>query len=220
MYLLLCKTVCGRKPGEIVGGRAVTPYSLPWQVALVRPGSARPFCGGTLISDRHVLTAAHCMGKDFDVMVGEHDFTTTRDATRHTVCSYVNHPSYSQDTMNCDFAMVHLRTPVDIEKKGAAPACLPKEAFGGDFLVGKAMTVSGWGKLSVDGSQPSVLQSVEVPGITNAKCQEAYRGEMNVLQSMLCAGNLTEGGIDACQGDSGGNFFWGVLYKRNSLKPL
>merc|ERR1711881_801349 len=87
---------CGRKPAQIVGGSEVTPYSLPWQVAFVRRGSNSPFCGGTLISDRHVLTAAHCTsGSSPDVMVGEHRVTSTTDGTRHTTCRFVDHPSYN-----------------------------------------------------------------------------------------------------------------------------
>ena len=57
---LVPKFPCGRKPHRIVGGSEAGPYSLPWQVALVRKNSQRPFCGGTLISNRHILTAAHC----------------------------------------------------------------------------------------------------------------------------------------------------------------
>ena len=135
---------CGRATGQIVGGSAVTPYSLPWQVALVRPGRVRPFCGGTLISDRHVLTAAHCVkpGKKFDIIVGEHDYTSSSDGTRHKVCRESSHPNFSKKTMNADFAMVHLEVPVQTGKR-ATPACLAKESWGGDFLAGKTMTVSG-----------------------------------------------------------------------------
>ena len=192
---------CGIKPSGIVGGSEVTPYSLPWQVALVRPGSSSPFCGGTLISDRHVLTAAHCIGSNIDVIVGEHTTTSSSDGTRHTTCRSVGHPSYSSSTLSNDFAILHLNSPVQIGPR-AVPACLPTSALGGNFLVGKTMTVSGWGTLSSGGSQPTVLHSVDVPGISNADCNQAYSGD--ITTNMLCAGDVANGGIDSCQGDSGG----------------
>ena len=88
----------------------------------------------------------------------------------------------------------------------AVPACLPTSALGGEFLAGKNMTVSGWGRLSSGGSSPTVLHKVVVPGITNAACKASYDiRNLEVTAEMLCAGDVANGGIDACQGDSGGN---------------
>ena len=201
---MLYSLACGIKHAVIVGGSAVTPHSLPWQVALVDPGDNWPWCGGTLISDRHVLTAAHCMGGNFDVIVGEHKWNNADgiDGTRHKICRQVKHPSYDDWSLTHDFAIVHLKKAVTDPK--ATPACLPTANFAGNFLVGKSMTVSGWGTLEAGGLQPKVLHSVKVPGITQAECSEAYSGFVRVLKSMLCAGDVAEGGIDACQGDSGG----------------
>ena len=66
------------------------------------------------------------------------------------------------------------------------------------------MTVSGWGTLSSGGSSPNVLHKVDVPGLTNADCNSKY-GSGSITSIMLCAGNTVAGGIDSCQGDSGGN---------------
>jgi trypsin len=187
------------KPAGIVGGSEVTPYSVPWQVAFVSRGSNSPFCGGTLISDRHVLTAAHCTSNNgrYDVIVGEHSITSSSDGTRHSVCRSVDHPNNSGVTN--DFAILHLDTPVQIGTR-AVPACLPPASFGGDFFDGKTLTVSGWGTLSAGGGSPTVLHSVDVPGMTNAACRNAYS---DVSSDMMCAGRA-RGGIDSCQGDSGG----------------
>lgn len=196
---------CGMSPGSIVGGSEVSAYSLPWQVGLVSPGDAIPWCGGTLISPRHVLTAAHCMGHNFDVIVGEHDVTSSEDGTRHTVYSAISHPQYDSSTTNFDFAIVTLNEPVELGTR-AVPACLPDpDEFGGAFLDDKTMTVSGWGHQSSGGwDSPPVLHSVDVPGISNEECDNMYE-DAEITDAMMCAGAVA-GGIDSCQGDSGGPF--------------
>merc|ERR1712110_1327983 len=195
-------TECGINPGSIVGGSEVTPYSLPWQVGLVSPGSARTWCGGTLIGPRHVLTAAHCMGYDFEIIVGEHDINSQEDGTRHTVCGTTSHPNYNSGTTNYDFAIVRLAEPVQLGVR-AMPACLADSSMGDEALGGQTVTVSGWGTTSFGGSQATVLQSVNVPAMTNAACRDSSYGENQITDAMLCAGQA-EGGIDSCQGDSGG----------------
>ena len=201
MSCLLYSTGCGIKHAAIVGGSSVTPYSIPWQVALVDVGGNQPFCGGTLISDRHVLSAAHCMGGTFDVIVGEHRISDASDGIRHEICRGTKHPKYNDNSMNNDFAIIHLKEPVKLGSR-AALACLPDSSLGGNRLNKKKMTVSGWGTLSAGGNQPNVLHSVKVKGITNKQCKRLYGG--GITGAMLCAGNVKNGGVDSCQGDSGG----------------
>ena len=135
-----------------------------------------------------------------DVIVGEHRTTSSADGTRHGVCRYADHPRYSSRTTNNDFSILHLRKPVQIGSR-ANPACMPPASFGGNYLVGKSLTVSGWGALNEGGGSPTTLHSVRVPGISNSQCRRSYR---TITDAMLCAGQAS-GGVDSCQGDSGGN---------------
>ena len=147
-----------------------------------------------------MLTAAHCTSGTIDVMVGEHRVTSGSDGTRHTTCRYADHPSYSN--VNWDFAILHLNTPVQLGAR-AIPVCLPQTSMNDAFLGGKTLTVSGWGKLTQGGSSPNVLHSVDVPGMTNNRCKTFFKNPNIISSNMLCAGQPS-GGIDACQGDSGG----------------
>ena len=183
-----------------------------------------------MISDRHVLTAAHCTSdnRNYDVIVGEHRITSTEDGTRHSVCRYADHPSYNSQTIDNDFSILHLDQPVQLGAR-AVPACLPLSNFRGDYLDGKTLTVSGWGDLGT-GWFPEVLHSVDVPGMTNFQCNQLltqptsfptsstsfYDYEDNMItDNMLCAGQPS-GGVDSCQGDSGGkdyHFMFVLFFK-------
>jgi len=83
---------CGIKPPlsrkaliKIVGGNVVTPNSWPWQVALKQSG--RIFCGGTLLDQNWVLTAAHCKKPSGQVVLGEHNLYTSEGSEQ--VCDYL-----------------------------------------------------------------------------------------------------------------------------------
>ena len=153
-----------------------------------------------MISDRHVLTAAHCTSGSMDVIVGEHRVTSSSDGTRHRVCRYVDHPRYSSRTTNNDFSILRLQKPVKLGTRANA-ACMPPVSYGDSYLAGKSLTVSGWGALSEGGGSPTTLHAVRVPGMTNSQCRRSYR---EITNAMICAGQA-RGGVDSCQGDSGGN---------------
>ena len=84
------------------------------------------------------------------------------------------------------------------------PACLPHSEY--TDYVGEYFTISGWGKLGTWDGSADKLQVVKVPYVTNEICggvETNYEPE-ELTDNMMCAGNITHGSIDSCQGDSGG----------------
>ena len=152
------------------------------------------------------MSAAHCTRQlyalgihNFNVIVGEHDLTNNSDGTLHTVAFFYEHPLYNWTTDDYDFVMITLDEPVKLGDR-VKYACLPTAEMDDAYLNGKTFTVSGWGD-TLQG-YPDVLLSSKVPYVPNAICQISY----DLTETMLCAGNFEEGGVDACSGDSGGKF--------------
>ena len=106
-------------------------------------------------------------------------------------------------SIDWDYALLELSDPIKLTGNSKArAACLP-DPNDKDFAAGTNFVVSGWGRLSSGGVSPSRLHHVTVPAVTDARCKQAY-GANRISPRMHCAGNIKDGGVDSCQGDSGG----------------
>jgi len=186
---------------RIVGGTPAGPTDNPFQVALLnrtQPDNfAAQFCGGTLVRENFVVTAAHC--SDFvaanavQVLTGSRRLDASgvrRDVTRITV-----HPNWNAATFDHDVAVWELATAAT----GAPVASLATD----DGPVGADLLATGWGALAEGGTRPVDLRRVLLPLVDRANCNDANSYNGQISDNMLCAGR-DAGGTDTCQGDSGG----------------
>lgn len=197
-----------RHPLRVVNGWPAQKNEWPWIAQLRQNG--KQFCGGSLIDDRHILTAAHCVAHmspqqvaSLTIVLGdhairEHGETQTFESKASRV---VRHKEFSQQTLHKDVAMVTLANPVPSSySKTIRPVCL---ASGSDQYTGRKGTVVGWGSLYENGPQPNELMELTMEIWDQQKCSTTYGAQApgGIMPHMLCAGQK---GQDSCSGDSGG----------------
>ncbi|ATW46917.1 S1 family peptidase [Streptomyces peucetius] len=196
------------RPGaKIIGGVEQPNGAHPWMAALLSKGSGNPadrqFCGGSLVSDTVVLTAAHCVTgtkpKQVEVTVGRTVLSDKRQGQLRNVRSIVSHPRYVKGNEAYDLALLELAKPVT----GTAAVKMPTAGTDALLRPGAQATVIGWGNTDTEvPSFPDRLRGVNVPLLSHAECTATYPGYNKAVN--VCAGVESK---DSCQGDSGGPLF-------------
>ncbi|MCW8332941.1 S1 family peptidase [Vibrio paucivorans] len=198
---------------RIIDGTTANQSDWPYMVALVTKGSNAydgQFCGGSLIDERYVLTAAHCVDSftinDLDVVVGIHDLTEEgSQGVRLAVDKIYVHENYDSYYLYNDIAVLELER--DVASNEATPVTIATSSTRTTTANGTNLTVAGWGTTAPTGNAvvPEQLQQVEVQLVDQQTCLNTYGIGIssNEDSENFCAG-VEQEGYDSCRGDSGG----------------
>ncbi|KAM4661603.1 coagulation factor IX [Amazona ochrocephala] len=191
---------------RVVGGSDSMRGEVPWQVLLV-DSKGVGFCGGSIINEKWVVTAAHCLqpGDNVTAVAGEYN-TNEDDHTeqRRQVVKILPHPTYDAkiNKHHNDIALLELDQPL-VFSSYVTPICTGSREFTNALLKHGMGTVSGWGSTLFRGRPATVLQVLKVPFVDRPTCLKSTA--TTILQNMFCAG-FPAGGSDTCGGDSGGPY--------------
>ncbi|CAB3365334.1 Hypothetical predicted protein [Cloeon dipterum] len=192
---------------KIIGGNIATPGQFPYQVGLFIDGSG--FCGGSLISDTVILTAAHCVDgiRTFEAHLGAHDIFDINEPNKVIVISTdgVAHENFNPATIDNDIAIVRLGFPVG--GFGISTVRLPAFSLVNVTFSGDRVRVSGWGRTSdaTSGVSPELKYvdiCVDTNGGTEGTCHGDSGGPLVIQES---DGEYTEigivsfGSVDGCE---------------------
>uniref|UniRef100_H0WNG6 Serine protease 22 n=1 Tax=Otolemur garnettii TaxID=30611 RepID=H0WNG6_OTOGA len=204
---------CGKPQqlNRIVGGQDSADAEWPWVVSIQKNGTHH--CAGSLLTNRWVVTAAHCFKGNLDkpslfsVLLGAWQLGHPGPRSQKVGVAWVlPHPRYSwKEAERADIALVRLEHPIQFSER-ILPICLPDSSI--HLSEDADCWIVGWGSIhdGVSLPHPQTLQKLKVPIIDRETCNRLYwrgAGQAAITEDMLCAGYL-EGGRDACLGDSGG----------------
>ncbi|XP_073923025.1 cathepsin G-like [Castor canadensis] len=189
----------GADTGKIIGGREARPHSHPYMAYLqIQTPEGLRVCGGFLVREDFVMTAAHCWGSSIIVTLGAHNIHRQERTQQHiTVRRAIRHPGYDQQITRNDIMLLQLRSRVR-KNRFVRPVALPQA--GKRLRPGALCTVAGWGLLSLN-RRTDVLQEVQLRVQRDRDCSRRF--SIYTAQTQICVGSPRER-KSAFRGDSGG----------------
>lgn len=180
----------------VVNGTDAKISEFPWMVSVLAQESSTFGCGGSILSHRWVMTAAHCSGSFVRYGTDYAEFGVTIQIVR-----FIRHEDFFLLTLVNDIAVCELESDI-LFSHNAQPVRLPLDFYEvpGNWLT--SAIVLGFGLNATGGLYQKHLQRVQLLVVENEECSEAYRISP-VYDSMICA-SVVGGGQGTCEGDSGG----------------
>ncbi|XP_041489903.1 granzyme C-like [Microtus oregoni] len=188
LILLTFLLPLGAGAEEIIGGHEVKPHSSPYMAYITsfHDDGKRHCCGGFLVKDNFVLTAAHCRGSSMRVTLGAHNISF-QEETQQTipVAKAIPHPYFSRKDGSSDIMLLKVRLEAK-KAKAVRPLNLPSSKV--HVKPGDMCYVAGWGQLAPEGKLPDTLQEVELTVQEDQECESRYPDRYNKAIEM-CVGD-------------------------------
>jgi trypsin len=225
--LALALGVCS-PAGAVVGGNDAEPGEYPYVAHIVIDRSFQ--CTGTLVTTRHVVTAAHCSsitpagvvntpigqpGQLIELSIGAHETPSSSlgggyvsDGEKHVAKNVFVNPGWAGiGSVSHDAAVIELDT-----RSSKRPVRIASAAERPLWRAGTMATIAGFGVTESDGEQPDVLQEARVPIYSDRNTAKAYPYLVDGVDPLFggfesetqVGAGFQKGGVDTCQGDSGG----------------
>ncbi|EGI68363.1 Chymotrypsin-2 [Acromyrmex echinatior] len=182
---------------QIVGGRNASTGQYPYQVSLKTQNGSH-FCGGAIIHEKFVITAAHCLsGKSpDDIFIDVGSIYLSNPESRYLAYKLIIHPDYNKTNMMIinDIGLINIKNKISFTNNTKLINLISYDRNFEDLRL----NLTGWGKLKADGLIPEQLQQVVVYGFSQKECPEK---NSNFTDRYICTLNAVNQG--ACNGDSG-----------------